>query len=417
MLRGRVLDVAVDVRVGSPNFGRHVAVELSEENRRQLWVPRGFAHGFVVLSETADFFYKCDDLYSPKDEISVRWNDPAIGIDWGVDKPSLVGQGRRRAAAGGRQKPSGLWAGLMRILLTGTNGQVGGALLPLLAKHGVVIAPSRAEFDLSKPETLADSARRFQARSHHQSRRLYRGRSRRGRARACLPRQRRSARRRSRRWAAQHRVPLIHFSTDYVFDGSGDKPWREDSPTGPLSVYGASKLAGDDAVRAAGGPHLIVRTSWVYAASGANFLRTIARLAGERKELRIVADQIGAPTTASVIADAIASIVQSDLSNLERLFARNGGVVNLVCNGETSWHGFASAIVAGLKSRGVRLAVETIIPITTADFPTKATRPVNSRLDLSRLKNQFGVTTPAWQDALIPELDKFVSLQSVSVSH
>jgi dTDP-4-dehydrorhamnose 3,5-epimerase len=88
-MRGRVLDVAVDVRVGSPNFGRHVAVELSEENRRQLWVPRGFAHGFVVLSETADFFYKCDDLYSPKDEVSIRWNDPAIGIKWGIDNPSL----------------------------------------------------------------------------------------------------------------------------------------------------------------------------------------------------------------------------------------------------------------------------------------------------------------------------------------
>ena len=89
VLRGRVLDVAVDVRVGSPNFGRHVAVELSEDNRRQLWVPRGFAHGFAVLSETADFFYKCDELYSPKDEISVRWNDPAIGIDWGAAEPSL----------------------------------------------------------------------------------------------------------------------------------------------------------------------------------------------------------------------------------------------------------------------------------------------------------------------------------------
>jgi dTDP-4-dehydrorhamnose 3,5-epimerase len=88
-LRGRVVDVAVDVRLGSPRFGRHVAVELSEENRRQLWVPRGFAHGFVVLSETADFFYKCDDLYSPKDEVSIRWNDPAIGIDWGIEAPSL----------------------------------------------------------------------------------------------------------------------------------------------------------------------------------------------------------------------------------------------------------------------------------------------------------------------------------------
>jgi len=304
----------------------------------------------------------------------------------------------------------------MRILLTGTNGQVGGALQPLLAKHGVIIAPSRAEFDLSKPETLAEALYSFKP-DLIINPAAYTAVDRAEDERALGFLVNAKAPEAIAKWAAQRCVPLIQFSTDYVFDGSGDKPWREDSPTRPLSVYGASKLAGDTAVQAAGGPHLIARTSWVYAASGANFLRTISRLAGERKELRIVADQIGAPTTASVIADAIASIVQSDLSNLERLFARNGGVVNLVCNGETSWHGFASAIVAGLKSRGVRLAVETIIPITTADFPTKATRPVNSRLDLSRLKNQFGVTTPAWQDALIPELDKFVSLQSVSVFH
>ena len=127
--------------------------------------------------------------------------------------------------------------------------------------------------------------------------------------------------------------------------------------------------------------------------------------------MRIVADQIGAPTTASTIASTVAGIVKSSASNLEELFARSGGMVNLACAGETSWHGFASAIVAGLKSRGARVAVETITPIATTDFPTKAKRPGNSRLDLSRLKDRFGVTTPAWQDALLPELDTFVALQ------
>ena len=170
-------------------------------------------------------------------------------------------------------------------------------------------------------------------------------------------------------------------------------------------------MAGDIAIQAAGAPHLIARTSWVYAASGANFLRSIARLAGERKELRIVADQIGAPTTANTIARTIAEIVRSNAPNLEDEFARNGGVVNLACAGETSWHGFASVIVAGLKSRGMKLAVETIVPIPATDFPTKAKRPGNSRLDLSRLKDRFGVTTPAWQDALLPELDDFVAAQ------
>ena len=150
---------------------------------------------------------------------------------------------------------------------------------------------------------------------------------------------------------------LVHVSTDYVFDGSGNKPWREDSPAGPLSVYGWSKLAGDLAIQAAGGPHLIARTSWVYAATGANFLRTIARLAGEREELRIVADQIGAPTPARAIANAISNIVFSNASNLSALFTRHSGVVNLSCAGETSWHGFATAIVDGLKSRGVKLLV------------------------------------------------------------
>jgi dTDP-4-dehydrorhamnose reductase len=299
----------------------------------------------------------------------------------------------------------------MRILLTGTNGQVGGALRPLLAMHGTVIAPSRIEFDLSRPQTLDEALDGFKPdliinpaaytavdRAEDERELAFLVNAKGPEAIA--------------KWAARHRVPLIHFSTDYVFDGSGDKPWREDSPVGPLSVYGASKLAGDQAIQAAGGPHLIARTCWVYAASGANFLRTIARLAGERKEIRIVADQIGAPTTASTIASTVVGIVKSNASNLEELFARSGGMVNLACAGETSWHGFASDIVAGLKSRGMRLAVETITPIATTDFPTKAKRPGNSRLDLSRLKDRFGVTTPAWQDALLPELDSFVALQS-----
>ena len=208
------------------------------------------------------------------------------------------------------------------------------------------------------------------------------------------------------RWAARHNVPLVHFSTDYVFNGEGDKPWREDSPSGPLSVYGASKLAGDNAIRAADGPHLIVRTSWVYASKGANFLRTIVRLAKERKELRIVADQIGAPTSARVIAQAVADILSPSSRDLVGRLAGSGGVVNVVCAGETNWHAFATAIAAGLKSRGVKLEVETIAPIGTQDFPTKAKRPGNSRLDLSRLKDVFGIVTPSWSDALEVELDE-----------
>jgi dTDP-4-dehydrorhamnose reductase len=293
----------------------------------------------------------------------------------------------------------------MRILLTGTIGQVGGALHPLLQKHGTIIAPSPEEFDLSKPGVLAEKLDGFKPdliinpaaytavdRAEDEPDLAFLINA--------------EAPAKIAGWAAQHGVPLVHFSTDYVFDGSGDKPWREDSVPAPLSVYGASKLAGDNAIQAANGPHLIVRTSWVYADKGANFLRTIARLAGERSELRIVADQIGAPTTARVIARAVLDILSPIPQDLAGKFARSGGLVNCVCTHETSWHGFALAIVAGLKARGVRLEVENIVPIGSGDFPTKAKRPGNSRLDLSRLKDAYGIVTPSWSDALGVELDE-----------
>jgi dTDP-4-dehydrorhamnose reductase len=293
----------------------------------------------------------------------------------------------------------------MRILLTGTSGQVGGALRPLLQAQGELLTPQRVQLDLAKPETLPGSLNGLKPdliinpaaytavdRAEDEAELAFRVNA---EAPAAIA-----------RWAAQHKVPFIHFSTDYVFDGAGDKPWREDSPTAPLSVYGVSKLAGENAVRDAGGTHLIVRTSWVYAARGANFLRTIVRLAGERKELKIVADQIGAPTSAKVIANAVARILQSKMPGLASRFAESGGVVHVVCSGETSWHGFATAIVEGLKSRGVKLETENIVPIGTRDYPTKATRPKNSRLDLARLINTFGVATPIWSDALAVELDE-----------
>jgi dTDP-4-dehydrorhamnose reductase len=211
------------------------------------------------------------------------------------------------------------------------------------------------------------------------------------------------------RWAAGRGAPLLQFSTDYVFDGSGERSWNEDDRTGPLSAYGASKLAGEDAVRSAGGPYLVVRTSWVYAAQGANFLRTIARLAGERKELRIVVDQFGAPTSAAVIADAVVGTVACGGARIAERFAAAGGLVNVAASGETSWHGFAVAIVDGLKVRGLPITVDDVVPIRTQDYPTKAKRPANSRLDLTRLKRTFGIETARWEAALEVELDRLAA--------
>jgi dTDP-4-dehydrorhamnose reductase len=304
---------------------------------------------------------------------------------------------------------------MMRILVTGVTGQVGGALVAALRPAGVVMAADRAALDLARPEEIAATLGRL-APELIINPAAYTAVDRAEDERDLAFRVNGEAPGIIARWAAARAVPIIHFSTDYVFDGSGARPWREDDRTGPLSAYGASKLAGEEAVRAAGGAHLIIRTSWVYAAKRANFLRSIARLARERPELRVVADQFGAPTSARLIAAAVAGIVgkggaiKGGASNggapLAERFAASGGLVNVAASGVTSWHGFAAAIVEGLKRRGVALAAENVVPIRTGDYPTKARRPANSRFDLSRLSRVFGIETPAWDVALAPELDR-----------
>jgi dTDP-4-dehydrorhamnose reductase len=293
----------------------------------------------------------------------------------------------------------------MRTLVTGVSGQVGGALARVLAEQLPTVAADRTRLDLSRPSEIASVLDQIQpglilnAAAYTAVDRAEDERDLAFRINADAPGA-------MARWAAGCGVPIIHFSTDYVFDGTGNRPWREDDPTGPLSVYGASKLAGEEAIRAAGGENLIIRTQWVYAATGTNFLRTIARLALERKELRIVSDQYGAPTSARLIADVVATMIRSGLSNGIHL---SGGPINVAASGETTWHGFTNAIVEGLRLRGIKLAVDTVLPITTAEYPTKAKRPANSRLDLARLQKIFGVKTPNWSIALATELDCLAS--------
>jgi dTDP-4-dehydrorhamnose reductase len=293
----------------------------------------------------------------------------------------------------------------MRILVTGVTGQVGAALRTPLEAVGSVIAADRNLLDLSRPEQLASTLDGI-APDLIVNPAAYTAVDRAEDERELAFRVNAEAPGVIARWAAGRGVPLVHFSTDYVFDGAGERPWREDDPTGPLSAYGESKLAGEDAIRSAGGPHLIIRTSWVYAAVGSNFLRTIARLARERKELRIVADQIGAPTPARLIAGVVANILSEGRPILVERFAASGGLVNVSASGATTWHGLATAIVEGLNARGVPLQVRNVHPILTQDYPTKAKRPANSRFDLTRLQTIFDINTPAWDEALAPELDQ-----------
>ncbi len=283
-----------------------------------------------------------------------------------------------------------------RVLLLGTNGQLGTEFSGLLRDKYDLHAFTRAEADFSQPEQVRKLVAELKpavilnaaaytavdrAESEPELALLVNART-----PEVLAEE-----------AERYGGLLVHFSTDYVFDGSKTTPWVEDDATGPLSVYGSSKLAGEQAIAARGGSYLIFRTSWVFAPHGKNFLLTILRLARERDKLTIVADQKGAPTSALAIARATEQVLDS----LDERGPHDvpSGVYHMTCGGETTWHGFAQAIVeeAAETLEGKR---PEILPILTAQYPTPAKRPANSVLSNEKLLSQFGVALPHWREAL-----------------
>ncbi|MEA9563703.1 MULTISPECIES: dTDP-4-dehydrorhamnose reductase [unclassified Xanthomonas] len=290
----------------------------------------------------------------------------------------------------------------MTTLVFGANGQVGTELLRALAADGAVTATTRsgqlpdgsaceiADFDA--PDTLTGLLDRLNptavvnAAAYTAVDRAEQDRDSAMRANAQSPGV-------IAQWCAVHDVPLVHYSTDYVFDGQGTAPYREESQTSPLGVYGETKLAGEQAIRASGAQHLILRTAWVYASHGANFLRTMLRVGAERDELRVVADQIGTPTPAALIADVTAQL-------LRQRSPGTSGTWHLTAAGQTSWHGFAEAIFEKAVAAGLLARAPRVVPITTADYPTPAKRPAYSRLSIDKLQNDFGIVLPQWQAGL-----------------
>ena len=194
-------------------------------------------------------------------------------------------------------------------------------------------------------------------------------------------------------------VPLIHYSTDYVFDGSKPEPYNEEDIPNPLGIYGKSKLAGERAIAAVDGKYVILRTSWVYSTHGHNFLLTMQRLLQERSELRIVDDQIGAPTWAGSVANSTLAIIEEWQRGNEKW-----GTYHLTAQGQVSWFGFAQAIRDALQRQGKPAA--TLLPISSAEYPAKAARPLNSRLDCSKLENDWCVSQPHWQESLFECLNE-----------
>lgn len=198
---------------------------------------------------------------------------------------------------------------------------------------------------------------------------------------------------------------LVHFSTDYIYDGGGSSPRQEDDGIGPLGEYGRSKLAGETAIRAVGVPHLILRVQWLYAAWGQNFVRTMLRLAG-REELRVVADQFGAPTSTPALARALAELLRG-VPNWAEDFAARGGAYHLACDGETHWASFAEEIFAALATARPGTRVPRIVPIRSDEYAAKAVRPKNSRLDCGRFRETFGISMPSWRadfTGIFPEI-------------
>ncbi|MFM8667383.1 MAG: dTDP-4-dehydrorhamnose reductase [Betaproteobacteria bacterium] len=296
----------------------------------------------------------------------------------------------------------------MKILLLGRNGQLGWELQRSLAPLGELVAPGRAERgDLSQIGELTDMAYESGAQV------IVNAAAYTAVDRAQDPAEQdrcmdvnAGAPAALAMVARETGALLVHYSSDYVFDGSGHEPRDEEASPGADSVYGESKAAGDFSIETIGCAHLILRTSWVCGARGGNFAKTMLRLAQERDELKVVSDQVGAPTGAELLADVTAHMIRHTLVN-----PALSGLYNVVASGETSWHGYAHHVIERARAAGlpIRVAPEALRAIPTSDYPTPAVRPLNSRLSTEKLRRQFGLTLPHWTVGVNRMLDEVLS--------
>ncbi len=292
----------------------------------------------------------------------------------------------------------------MKLLLLGKNGQVGWELQRALSALGEVVALDFDSTDhcadFTRPAALADTVRAVapdvivNAAAHTA---VDKAEAEPELARTINAEAPRVLAAEARRCGAL----LVHYSTDYVFDGSGDAPRDEEAPTAPLSVYGRTKLDGEEAIRSSGCAHLILRTSWVYAARGGNFARTMLKLAAERETLKVIDDQIGAPTGADLLADVTAHAIRA-----VRAAPALAGSYHCVAAGETNWHAYASLVIDWARARGLPLKSTGVQAVPTSAFPTPARRPLNSRLDTRKLRTAFGLSLPDWQPGVLRMLEE-----------
>lgn len=295
----------------------------------------------------------------------------------------------------------------MKILLLGKSGQLGWELQRALAPLGNVVAPGReSAADLSTPEALPHLLDTYQPQV------IVNAAAYTAVDRAEMPQEQDLCMRVNARaplalahWAAQHQALLVHYSSDYVYDGSGTHARHEDTPLNPLSVYGRSKAQADEAIADSGCRYLILRTSWVYGARGGNFAKTMLRLGAERDSLRVINDQWGAPTGADLLADLSAHMIRMAWGRPEL-----DGLYHAAALGTTSWHGYAQHVLDYAHRRGhtLKAGPNQVYPVSTAEYPTSAARPLNSRLDTGKLRRAFDLHLPMWQSGVERMLEEIL---------
>ena len=396
---GEIYDVAVDLRKSSATFGHHIGVNLSASNKRMLWVPPGFAHGFLVLSEQAEFIYKCTDYYKPEYERSLLWSDPTLAINWPLEhgqKPGLS----EKDFSGSLFADAEIF--FVKVVVTGVSGQLGCSLLDTVPEAIDVIGLSRLAIDFSslgsiqnalseaKPDAVINAAAYTAVDAAESDSSLaFSVNAEAVKELAC--------------YCGAEDIPLIQVSTDFVFDGNKSSPYQPLDETNPLGVYGHSKLQGERYAAEFCSQSYIVRTGWLYSEYGNNFVKTMLRLAKEREHLGVVADQVGSPTYALNLAKMIWCLL-AKLPDSQVFHYSDAGIA--------SWYDLSIMAFYFAKKHGLLSVIPDVKPLATADYPTAAIRPSYSVLDKQLTWNKLGFEPIHWHYSLNEMIENFKKLES-----
>lgn len=377
VVRGAILDVAVDIRKNSKTYGKHIAVELSAENKKQLFIPKGFAHGFLTLTDDTEVLYKTDEYYSPKHDRSINYADKKIGIKWGEQNPTL--SQKDRDAKPLDQSDVNFDA---RVLVTGAKGMLGRDIMKMLKQKGIpCVGIDIADADITnEKQTFSCIKKHAPTAIIHCAAYTATDKAEDEREKCFAINVTGTAN--VAKAATSIGAKLVYISSDYACGGVGTTPMTEEYKPTPTNYYGETKLAGEKMAQEFCKKTFVVRTSWVFGRYGANFVTTMLRLAKEKPELNVVSDQVGSPTYTVDLARLI----------IDMIFTDSYGVYNASNEGFCSWYEFAKEI---LKSHSI-----PIHAVTSDKYPVKGVRPLNSRLNKDKLTANGFTRLAPWQDAL-----------------